>query len=120
MLRSILLSASVALLPFVGAPGAQAAACGNASHYGAGDGFHGRIAADGSRFSAHALTAASPSLPFGTYVRVVNQSNGKGVTVRITDRGPFVGGRILDLSSGAFSRIASPSQGIASVCWRRV
>lgn len=97
---------------------AQAATlqCGAASHYGVGDGYHGQRAANGSRFDAYALTAAHPSLPFGTKLRVKNRDNGKTVVVTITDRGPYYGGRILDLSYGSFSRIASPSQGVTNVC----
>lgn len=94
--------------------------CGHASHYGIGDGYHGRIAANGSRFNAYALTAAHPYLPFGTKVLVKNRNNGKEVAVTITDRGPYAGGRILDLSYGSFSRIAPPSQGEASICISRL
>lgn len=90
--------------------------CGRASHYGIGDGYHGQRAANGSRFDAYALTAAHPWLPFGTKVLVKNRNNGKAVVVTINDRGPYYGGRILDLSYGSFSRIASPSQGEASIC----
>jgi rare lipoprotein A len=90
--------------------------CGRASHYGIGDGYHGQRAANGSRFDAYGLTAAHPSLPFGTKVLVKNRNNGKAVAVTITDRGPYAHGRILDLSYGSFSRIASPSQGEASIC----
>ena len=93
---------------------------GEASHYGVGDGYHGRTAADGSRFDAYGLTAAHPWLPFGSKLRVTNLSNGRSVTVRVTDRGPFVGGRIVDLSYGSFSRIASPGQGVARVCISRL
>jgi rare lipoprotein A len=53
-------------------------------------------------------------------LRVTNQRNGKTVIVRVNDRGPYVGGRDLDLSYGAFSSIASPSQGVASVCYAKV
>lgn len=90
--------------------------CGHASHYGVGDGYHGQTAANGSRFNAYGLTAAHPWLPFGTKVLVKNRNNGKSVAVTITDRGPYYGGRILDLSYGSFSHIASPSQGEASIC----
>ena len=90
--------------------------CGYASHYGVGDGYHGQTAANGSRFNAYGLTAAHPWLPFGTKVLVKNRNNGKSVAVTITDRGPYYGGRILDLSYGSFSHIASPSQGEASIC----
>ena len=97
---------------------AQAATlqCGAASHYGVGDGYHAQRAGNGSRFDAYALTAAHPSLPFGTKLRVKNRDNGKTVVVTITDRGPYYGGRILDLSYGSFSRIASPSQGVTNIC----
>ena len=94
--------------------------CGAASHYGIGDGYHGQRAANGSRFDAYAMTAAHPSLPFGTKLRVKNRDNGKAVVVTITDRGPYYGGRILDLSYGSFSRIASPSSGVANVCISRL
>ena len=97
-------------------PGQAALQCGYASHYGVSDGYHGQTAANGSRFNAYGLTAAHPWLPFGTKVLVKNRNNGKSVAVTITDRGPYYGGRILDLSYGSFSRIASPSQGEASIC----
>ncbi len=72
---------------------------GNASWYGPG--FHGKRTANGERFNADGLTAAHRSLPFGTRVRVTNRTNGRSVVVRINDRGPFVGGRSIDLSRGA-------------------
>jgi rare lipoprotein A len=70
---------------------------GAASWYGPG--FHGRKTASGERFNANAMTAAHRSLPFGTKVRVVNERTGRAVTVRINDRGPFHGGRIIDLAA---------------------
>lgn len=94
--------------------------CGNASHYGHGDIYHGRIAADGSRFNAYGLSTAHRWLPFGTKLRVVNPSNGKSVVVPVTDRGPFIPGRSLDLSYGAFKAIANPDQGVVRVCYREV
>jgi rare lipoprotein A len=97
-----------------------ASSCAHASFYGVGDGFHGLRAADGSRFDAHGLTTAHKTLPFGTRLRVTNPANNKSVTVTVTDRGPFIAGRSLDLSYGAFSRIASPGQGVARVCFARV
>ena len=90
--------------------------CGSASHYGIGDGYHGQRTANGERFDAYGLTAAHPWLPLGSRVRVTNQRNGRSVTVRINDRGPYAGGHMIDLSYGAFSAIASPGQGVASVC----
>lgn len=116
------LISSFCLAATVLASGAAEAAssCGHASFYGVGDGYHGRRAANGSLFDAYGLTTAHPSLPFGTTLRVTNQNNGKSVVVKVTDRGPFVAGRVLDLSYGAFSRISSPSRGTTSVCYARV
>lgn len=99
--------------------------CGESSFYGTPqDGYgyvSGRlITANGERFNPGAMTTAHPSLPFGTRLRVTNQDNGKSVIVRVNDRGPYYGGRILDLSTGAFSRIASTSRGVAYVCFSRV
>jgi rare lipoprotein A len=95
-----------------------AKSCGVASFYGPG--FHGRRTASGEVFNQNSLTTASRHLPFGAKIRVTNQANGKSVIVTSNDSGPFVPGRILDLSQGAFSRIASPSQGLASVCYERI
>ena len=116
VLKSFFLSASIVLGAF--APNAVEAAsvCSYASFYGVGDGYHGLQAADGSRFNAYGLTTAHRSLPFGTRLLVSNPSNGRTVVVTVTDRGPFIAGRELDLSYGAFSRIASPGQGVARVC----
>ena len=94
--------------------------CGDASWYGVGDGFDGQRTASGERFNAYGLTAAHRSLPFGTKVRVVNQANGRSVTIRVNDDGPHVSGRIIDLSEGAFRRIASLGQGVARVCLARL
>jgi rare lipoprotein A len=71
---------------------------GIASVYANGDGHAWSKTANGERVNPNALTAAHRSLPFGTRVAVVNQHNGKKVIVRITDRGPFVRGRIIDLT----------------------
>src|SRR5689334_16170353 len=72
---------------------------GAASWYGPG--FHGKKTANGERFNTHALTAAHKTLPFGTKVRVTNESTGKSVVVRINDRGPYAHGRVIDLSKAA-------------------
>ena len=72
---------------------------GGASRYGPG--FHGKRTANGERFNTHALTAAHRSLPFGSRVQVTNERTGRSVVVRINDRGPFVGGRVIDLSKAA-------------------
>jgi rare lipoprotein A len=120
VLKTILLSASIAFGVFAPTAAEAASSCAHASFYGVGDGFHGLRAADGSRFDAHGLTTAHKTLPFGTRLRVTNPANNKSVTVTVTDRGPFIAGRSLDLSYGAFSRIASPGQGVARVCFARV
>jgi len=74
-----------------------------------GPGFHGRRTASGEVYDMHALTAAHPSLPFGTRVRVTNLRNGKSVVVRINDRGPFGGRYIIDLSYAAAKAIGALS-----------
>jgi rare lipoprotein A len=90
--------------------------CSYASHYGVGDGYHGRRTANGETFNAYGLTAAHRSLPFGTKLKVTDQSTGKSTIVRINDRGPFIPGRTLDLSYGAFASITSPSKGVTKIC----
>src|SRR5262245_58612998 len=86
---------------------------GLASWYGPG--FHGRRTASGEIYDQDALTAAHPSLPFGTRVRVTNLDNGRAVDVRITDRGPFVGGRVIDLSRAAASVVGLIGPGVCRV-----
>lgn len=86
---------------------------GRASFYA--DQFHGHKTANGETFNREKLTAAHPSLPFGTWVRVTNLRNGKDVIVRINDRGPFVKGRIIDLSRGAAKEIGLTQAGTARV-----
>jgi rare lipoprotein A len=81
--------------------GGAHAESGLASVYGNGDGYAGRKTASGERMNPSALTAAHRTLPFGSHVRVTNNRNGRSVTVRITDRGPFVRGRVVDLSPAA-------------------
>ena len=76
---------------------------GVASWYGPG--FHGRTTANGEKYNMNGMTAAHKSLKFGTKVRVTNENNGKSVVVRINDRGPFHGGRVIDLSQAAAEQI---------------
>lgn len=94
--------------------------CTTASYYGYGDGFHGQTTANGERLNGHGLSTAHRYLPFGTRLKVQNPANGKFVIVRVNDRGPFVAGRDLDLSYGAFSRLAKPSSGVTKVCYSRI
>jgi len=77
--------------------------------------FQSRKTASGERFDQSANTAAHKKLPFGTKVKVTNVKNGKSVIVRINDRGPFVRGRIIDLSRSAFSSIGNTSAGVIDV-----
>lgn len=86
---------------------------GRASWYGGK--FHGRRTANGERFDMDDLTAAHRTLPFGTKVRVTNARNGRSVIVRINDRGPFIGGRVIDLSRGAADAIGMVRTGVAPV-----
>ncbi len=86
---------------------------GLASWYGPG--FHGNLSASGEVYNQHAMTAAHPSLPFGTQVRVTNLDNGRSVVVRINDRGPYYGGRIIDLSTAAAQVIGMVHTGVARV-----
>ncbi len=84
---------------------------GEASWYGPG--FHGRRTASGTRYDMYGKTAAHRTLPFGTLVRVTNQRNQKSCVVKITDRGPYAHGRIIDLSKGAAGAIGM--SGVAPV-----
>jgi rare lipoprotein A len=86
---------------------------GKASWYGAP--FHGRQASNGEIYDMNKLTAAHRTLPFNTVVRVTNLTNGKSTTVRITDRGPFVDNRIIDLSYAAAREIESIGPGVVPV-----
>ncbi len=86
---------------------------GLASWYGPG--FHGRKTASGETYNQYALTAAHRRLPLGTRVKVTNIESGQSVAVRITDRGPFVEGRIIDLSFAAAKRIGVYVPGTAQV-----
>ena len=86
---------------------------GDASWYGPT--FHGRTTANGERYNMLDLTAAHRTLPFGSYVRVTNLSNARSLVVRINDRGPFVGRRIIDLSYTAAKILGSPRAGVMKV-----
>ncbi|GLQ57777.1 septal ring lytic transglycosylase RlpA family protein [Devosia nitrariae] len=89
------------------------AAAGEASWYGAD--FHGRRTANGEIFSANAITAAHPTLPLPSYVRVTNQRNGRSLVVRVNDRGPYMPGRIIDLSYRAASMLGYVGNGSTDV-----
>ena len=86
-------------------PSASSMGSGEASYYGSSDGFAGRRTANGEVFNPQRFTAAHRTLPMGSRVRVTNPSNGDSVVVRINDRGPFHGNRVIDLSYAAAREI---------------
>ena len=92
---------------------AFAAEEGLASWYGGK--FHGRLTSSGEVFDTNQMTAAHRTLPFGTLVKVINQDNGKSTIVKINDRGPFVEGRIIDLSRAAADELGMVGEGVARV-----
>lgn len=124
-LRLLLVSTPCLLLAFTLAPSLQAPLVarpsqpiqpmkvwfGTASWYGPT--FQGRTTANGELYDMSALTAAHPSLPFGSLVRVINTHNGKSVVVRINDRGPYVGNRNMDLSYQAADKIGLIGRGVS-------
>lgn len=91
---------------------------GTASWYGPG--FHGRKTASGERFNSNDMTAAHRSLPFGTRLKVTNESNGRSVVVRVNDRGPFAHRRIIDLAKGPAQALGLTSSGTAYVSLHRL
>ena len=86
---------------------------GKASYYGKAH--HGKKTASGKRFNMHAMTAAHRSLPFGTQLKVTSKDTGKSVIITINDRGPYAGGRILDLSQEAARQLGMIKQGVGVV-----
>ena len=98
-----------------GGPGAREAnvETGVASYYA--DQYHGKTTASGEPFDMHALTAAHPTLKFGTRVKVTHLASHRTVIVRINDRGPFVKGRVIDLSLAAAEELRMVRSGIARV-----
>ena len=92
---------------------AQKVILGKASFYG--DEFHGRMTSDGSIYHRDSLTCAHRTLPFGTLLKVRNMKNGREVIVKVNDRGPFIKGRIVDLSYAAAEEIGMINSGVARV-----
>jgi len=86
---------------------------GLASYYA--DKYHGRTTASGETFDMNALTAAHRTLPFGTLVKVTQLENNRSVIVRINDRGPFIDGRVIDLSRAAATELQFTRAGLAKV-----
>lgn len=100
-------------VPAVPQPAVVAVSTGEASWYGPG--FYGNRTANGEVFRPGTLTAAHRTLPFGTKVRVTNLWNGRSAVVRINDRGPFHGRRVIDLAHGAANQLGLVASGIAQV-----
>ncbi len=100
----------IAATVLVATPATAASGTCKASWYASGT-----TTASGERFNPEAMTAAHKTWRFGTRVKVTNLANNKSVTVRINDRGPFVEGRCLDLTRGAFRKIASLGTGVVKV-----
>jgi rare lipoprotein A len=98
----------------VAEPAYAAQQCGKASWYALTS-----RTASGEMMDPAKMTAAHPSLPFGTRIEVTNRTNGRSVTVRINDRGPFVHGRIVDVSREAARRLGMVRAGVAPVCISR-
>jgi rare lipoprotein A len=96
--------------PFAHAAGTRLASGGLASFYS-----EGTHTASGEKFDAQELTAAHPTLPFGTRLRVTNVATGRSVTVRVNDRGPFVPGRVVDVSYAAAESLGMVGRGVAKV-----
>lgn len=113
--KPAIVAASVAAgMMIFASTGNASAQCGRASWYALTS-----KTASGERMNPSAMTAAHRSLPFGTKLRVTNQKNGKSVVVRINDRGPFIKGRVLDLSKAAAQQIGFVRSGHAAVCMER-
>lgn len=93
-----------------GKSGGQSGSC-PMSYYGGGDGFDGKQTANGESFDTNKLTAAHKTLPFGSKVKITNTANGKSVTVRINDRGPYHGNRCFDLSKAAMEAVGGVGAG---------
>ena len=91
----------------------QAQSDGKASYYS--NGLHGRKMSNGERYDRNAFTCAHRTLPFGTRLKITNPRNGKSVIVRVTDRGPFVRGRVVDLSYAAARELGTLASGVAYV-----
>ena len=94
---------------------ASATECGKASWYAIRN-----TTASGEMMNPDALTAAHRSLPFGTRLKVINQVNGREIEVRINDRGPFIKGRVLDLSRAAAATLGFMNSGVTKVCFARI
>jgi rare lipoprotein A len=113
IIRSVAMAATIAsLCAFNPIQASAATGCGGASWYGGG-----AKTASGERMGSGTFTAAHRSLAFGTRLKVTNRNNGRTVVVRVNDRGPFIHGRVLDLSRAAAQNIGMVASGTANVCY---
>jgi rare lipoprotein A len=110
---SIVALAAASLLSL--STGSFAQQCGGASWYA----LHSRTAS-GEMMNPSAMTAAHKTLPLGSKIRVTNSNNGKSLVVRINDRGPFIKGRVLDLSKGAAQKLGFIGAGHTKVCYSKI
>ena len=110
-IRTLLVATSIILVPNVTSAQENKQMAGKASYYS--NGLHGRRMSNGERYDKNGYTCAHKTLPFGTQLRVTNPRNNRSVVVRVTDRGPFVKGRILDLSYSAARDLGILSSGVA-------
>ncbi|TDH37886.1 septal ring lytic transglycosylase RlpA family protein [Pseudohoeflea suaedae] len=106
-------TASLVFLAASAAPSLADNGCGKASWYA----LHSKTAS-GERMDPSKLTAAHRSLRFGTKLQVTNRKTGKSVVVRVNDRGPFIRGRVLDVSKAAASHLGMVNSGVANVCFK--
>lgn len=116
MQKSVLLtSALLASGLFFSLSNSAFAQCGHASWYALTS-----KTASGERMNPSAMTAAHRSLPFGAKIKVTNKKNGKAVVVRVNDRGPFIKGRVIDLSKGAAAKLGFVGAGHTQICIERI
>lgn len=105
--------AATAFLSLVSSP--VLAQCGSASWYALTS-----KTASGERMNPNAMTAAHRTLPFGSKMKITNQRNGRSVVVRINDRGPFIKGRVLDLSKAAAHELGFTKAGLTNICMEKI
>ena len=115
MFHRFRLAALAAITMVAATPALSSETCGSASWYALTS-----LTASGERMDPERMTVAHRTLPFGTTLKVTNPSNGRSVVVRVNDRGPFVRGRVLDLSKAAAARLGFIRKGHTQVCFRQI
>ncbi len=112
-LKAMLILVAAALTAAAPLPASAFSQTGLGSYYGPE--LHGRRTASGERFNQHGMTAAHRTAPFGSRLKVTHLGNGRSIVVRVNDRGPFIRGRIVDISSGAARQIGLHGRGVGRV-----